>query len=569
MALIENLIKYQSIIDNEHPIVTASSKIKVMSYLNLDAKGNVISLIKAPDKAGWIRDVPYQKKKDGTLPYLLFDTSSYFLGVNNSGKLQMKSWNAAKEMHLDFFGNMKGKMAKAIVSYFKNHNPEDEPILDDEDMEWLSKNPGEIGFYVDGKDVYSNSKISSKAKNWKGIKTEETFEDVSILSGKRGECALKHPAIKGRYFPGAPTTGVFLVSFNADSCCSGTEKLGHNAPMLMDEVRAYANALNYLLEDKSHNTLIGDTRVVFWAEEATNASADLFKDMFCLSSLGAKDTPDEENARLETILKDISHGIFPKDVSMNVPFHVVGLSANSARLVVEFEYDSTLADMLSPIARYHEISAISDTKYPPYTSPYRAVTNAHKLSAKQMRDLPSGAKRELEQLLLHTLGQSRFPQPLFNAALNRVSQERQVNQARASVMRAALIENYGFDKDTITMSLNPNNKDLGYTLGRLFRVIEALQKKAMPNANHIRQSYLKNAQTNPEGAYPTIINKCDHYIKLVGRENKGLSIYYEKLIQNLVQEIDNFPVRLSPKQKAEWILGYYQETEEIFSKKND
>ena len=67
--------------------------------------------------------------------------------------------------------------------------------------------------------------------------------------------------------PGAQSSGAALVSFNAPAFESYGKEQSYNAPVSTYAAYAYTTALNYLLADRDHMTMIGDTAIVYWSED--------------------------------------------------------------------------------------------------------------------------------------------------------------------------------------------------------------------------------------------------------------------------------------------------------------
>ena len=74
--------------------------------------------------------------------------------------------------------------------------------------------------------------------------------------------------------PGAQSSGAALVSFNAPSFESYGKEQSYNAPVGKYAEFAYTSALNYLLAQKKYTFPLGDSIIVYWAEEAKTEYQD-------------------------------------------------------------------------------------------------------------------------------------------------------------------------------------------------------------------------------------------------------------------------------------------------------
>ncbi len=117
------------------------------------------------------------------------------------------------------------------------------------------------------------------------------------------------------------------------------------------------------------------------------------------------------------------------------------------------------------------------------------------------------------------------------------------------------------------MGLNPENQDVPYLLGRAFRIIEATQRRALPAQDVIRRSWMDAAMTRPLTTYPTLEKKFAHYVSKLRAEMPRLANKNERLLDSTLGRIDALPRTLNVQERAEWILGYHQEAEELFQKK--
>ncbi|MFQ8843280.1 MAG: type I-C CRISPR-associated protein Cas8c/Csd1 [Clostridium fessum] len=67
-----------------------------------------------------------------------------------------------------------------------------------------------------------------------------------------------------------------MVSFNAPAFESYGKEQSYNAPVGKYAEFAYTTALNYLLSQRNYTFQLGDTMVVYWAENGQKAYQDVF-----------------------------------------------------------------------------------------------------------------------------------------------------------------------------------------------------------------------------------------------------------------------------------------------------
>ena len=93
---------------------------------------------------------------------------------------------------------------------------------------------------------------------------EAECEGICLVTGKKSEISRIHKTIKG--VPGAQSSGAALVSFNAPAFESYGKEQSYNAPVSKYAEFAYTTALNYLLSQRDYTFQLGDSMIVFWAD---------------------------------------------------------------------------------------------------------------------------------------------------------------------------------------------------------------------------------------------------------------------------------------------------------------
>lgn len=117
------------------------------------------------------------------------------------------------------------------------------------------------------------------------------------------------------------------------------------------------------------------------------------------------------------------------------------------------------------------------------------------------------------------------------------------------------------------MSLDPNNTNVAYRTGRLFATLEKIQEEANPEINAtIRDRYYGAASSSPITVFPRLLSLKNSHLKKL---NEGRKIYFEKLIGEIVSEINSFPTNLSLNEQANFAIGYYHQRQDFFTKKSE
>ena len=121
------------------------------------------------------------------------------------------------------------------------------------------------------------------------------------------------------------------------------------------------------------------------------------------------------------------------------------------------------------------------------------------------------------------------------------------------------------------MSLDENNINPAYRLGRLFAVLERVQERANPNINTtIRDRYYGAASATPVTVFSTLLKMKNHHIVKL---NKGEAINQEKLIGAIMNDgLDEslgFPPSLNLPDQGRFAIGYYHQRQAFFTKSSD
>ena len=170
------------------------------------------------------------------------------------------------------------------------------------------------------------------------------------------------------------------------------------------------------------------------------------------------------------------------------------------------------------------------------------------------------------------LSGERYPESLYSSILIRIrSEQGKVTWIRAAIIKAFLIKNYNWKEGEDYMAINEGSTDSSYVLGRLFSVLESIQKDANPGVNTtIRDRYFNSACATPASVFPVLIKLKNSHIKKLEREiGGGSKIYYEKLLTELMEKINAFPQRLSLEEQGKFMLGYYHQTQKKYEKRED
>ena len=558
---------------------------KVSYELRLNDAGQLVSIVplltektigKKTVLAPRAMRVPaHEKRSSGIAANFLCDNSSYLLGADEKGKPERSAdcFKACAKLHHAILDGVDSPAARALLAYFDSWDPAQaatHPLLQEQWKE-ITGNANLIFGYEAADHSHSFVNDDPAIQNaWQTHYNDRSADsDIGqcLITGKYAPIERTHPNISG--VPGAQSSGAALVSFNAPAFCSYGHEQGDNAPDSKYAAFAYTTALNRLLADRSHCKHVGDTTILCWAENAE----PVYQDAMSMFLFGADEAAGIQESDVQAALKRLSAGqtvpFLGKELSHDQHFYLLGLAPNAARLSVRFFLRDTFGSFAQNLQKHAEEMAIDCSEKEKFrTLPIWAVVNE---TTRTVPGQPAKPSPQLAgDLLRAVLTGGRYPATLLNGVTLRIRAEQAVTRGRAAVIKAYYLRNYPteLNKEVYTVCLNETT-NVPYLLGRLFSVLEAVQKAANPGINTtIKDRYFNAACATPGMAFPTLLRLSQKHLQKL---NDGLAAYYDKQITALMAQLpeSGFPARLSLPDQGKFTIGYYHQTQKRFTKKNE
>ena len=505
-------------------------------------------------------------RSSGVLANFLCDNAKYFLGIDNNGTndRMLECFQAAKEKHIALLKDIDEPIARAICNFFLSWDPKIARENYYVDEKWDELNDGgNIIFCIGTDEAQDNIKIKEVWNN--NIKRAgEDKKGICLVTGEKTEIARIHRGIKG--VPGAQSSGAALVSFNAPAFESYGKEQSYNAPVGKYAEFAYTTALNYLLGNRDRTFQVGDSMIVFWAENGNEAYQDTF------SFVMNPHTDNEEQIQkvFDALKKSRYIDINDIKIDLEQNFYILCLAPNAARLSVRFFYQNTFGDILSNVDEHYKRMEIIKPSWEEqkYLSIHGMLRETVNQKSKDKTPAPNMAAMVLQSIL----SGSRYPESLYINTLIRIRSENgNVTWGKAAIIKVFLIKNYKWKEGENYMSLEENCNDTSYILGRLFSVLESIQKDANPTiSSTIRDRYFNSACMTPASVFPILLRLKNSHIKKLERERGARTrIYYENLVGNLMDNLNGFPHRLTLEEQGKFMFGYYHQTQKKYEKKED
>ena len=491
----------------------------------------------------------------------LYDNSAYVFGYSEKGDSEKYIECFKKKVKDILKASPENDELKAVDSFYQHDmaivlNKMKEDALWPEIEKNLNKKYSIFSFLIEG-----NTKIVAENDALLDLLNDEAVDadQICLISGQRGHIVETTTATM---IPGSQATAK-LVAFQVNSGYDsyGKEK-GGNAPISEEAEFAYTTALNFMLRSDSRNKfMIGNRTFLFWASNNDEAGKQAEESVF--NMFGFTEQEDDPNRNIEQVRKTFN-AIYSGSLrtSLDDKFYILGLAPNSARIAVTYWSELPLKDFAFRILRHFEDMEIVDTRkekkpYMGLRSILAAVTLGGK-SSDAMPNLPEAVVKSIFQGL-------PYPYTLFAGCIRRIRAEQSLNITRAAIIKAYL--NRINNQQKINVMLDDKNTNQGYLCGRLFAVLDKIQDEAN-NQHSIRERYMNSASSTPAAVFATILNLSYHHSEKL---NEGRRVWFEKIKQEIVDKIspDGFPAHLALQDQGRFFVGYYQQTQWFYTKKEE
>ena len=569
----------RKVADPESDIAPEGFEMKPIPFLIvIDRNGKFINLEDTREKIGKksiskIFLVPRSKLRSGSLSYettfLLWDHAGYVLQHpdDEKAKNQHKTWlRSLKELPSEL-DNDEG--VAAILGFYDSGGVDDVKSHStwNECTKVLSCNmtfklAGEILPIPCCQAVQDYIKQGSKSSSniiGESKSIEGKVSGRCLVTGEVGEIVRVHSDTR------ISKDSKKLVGFQKNSGFDSYGKeQGYNAPVGKSAEFAYTTALNTLLKS-SPRMLVGDAVTLCWSEKCSdleNQIADFFSEP-------PKDDPDRGVRAIESLFKSLKSGAFFADENEKNRFYVLGLSPNSARIAVRFWIVDTVAGMAGKIKlHFDDLRIVHGPRDKDVFSLFRLLVST--AAQGKADNIPPNLAGDIIRSIL---GGLKYPQTLLQAVIRRIRAEHEITYPRAALIKACINRLTRFKNPTIKeelqMSLDENNTNIGYRLGRLFATLEKIQQEANPGINAtIRDRFYGAASGTPVAVFGNLMRLKNHHLAKL--ESAGRRVFFEKRLGQIIDGVEAkiaFPTHLSLEDQGRFAIGYYHQIQDFFTKK--
>lgn len=571
---------------------------KISYEILLAPDGRVVDVNDIRDTSGKkplprLMNVPQPEKRTvGIKSNFLWDKTSYVLGVSATSKRADKEHEEFKTLHRESLAGTEDAGLKALLAFLAAWTPErfaqpQSPFNE----EMLDAN---MVFRLDGEKTYLHERPAAHAlrATLLAAQEEDALTGPCLVTGERTTLARLHPSIKG--VTGSQTNGASIASFNDDAYLSYFGSLtkatsakkenntGASAPVSIQAAFAYTTVLNHLLRRSDHNRQriqIGDASVVFWAEAEDTEQAQEAE--FTFESL-LEDPPDDsqEAARVRAVLEQVSKGrplseLNPK-LQDSTRMYVLGLAPNASRISIRFWEVGTLGTFAKRLAQHEHDMRIDPVPWKTAPAARRVVLATVPNREGAMPKMDDAFDNLVGEFMRAVLSGGLYPRSLLANTLMRIRTDGNLSGLRAAICKGILAREQrlgiNVQNEEVPVSLDKESTSPGYRLGRLFAVLEAVQRAALGgqvNAT-IRDRYYGAASATPASVFPVLLRNTQNHLGKLRKDKPGFAFNLEKDIAEIVDGLpEHFPRSLRIEAQGQFAIGYYHQSQSRFRKATD
>ena len=499
-----------------------------------------------------------------------------------------ESYQIFKKRNLEFIDGMNSRLINAYRNYLNKWAPIEQ--LDNKFLLSIKKFTETDGFAfcLSGEPEKMLQEEPEIIEKWDRLwankdKTEniinrQNYEKVQCaITGKlvgKDEIADVHDDIKGIRGGKEPKK---LICFKEQAYRSYGNEQSYNSNISQTAMLKYTEALNYLLKGPEHKITLDDITIVFWAMSSDDTAEDSL--MAMLKGKSEKFDESQTQAMLKDLLdRSASLEVTESElknkygiIDEKVDFYMVGMKHSMSRVSIKFILRRQFGEILWNIAKFQgDMQLCKNIRIKTLEQIRKAMVSPNVSSDKVNPAL-------LAKLFETVIYGSKYPSALLETTVRRFKNDtdvskyknkdeyEQINDVRAGIIKAYLIRN---EKEGLKMSLDRENYGQAYLCGRLFAVLEKLQREALGNLNStIKDKYFASAATKPAIIFPRLIILSQAHLKKV---DEGAKIFYDKIIGEITDNLEGeFPATLPLAEQGKLIIGYYQQKRELWGKKED
>jgi len=426
-----------------------------------------------------------------------------------------------------------------------------------------------IGFWADG--VYAADTAQAR-RFWADVASDRKS---SGRSGLCLVCAQVRPLLKTmpqqvprRWVPGA-TQSASLVSMNEATHGYELQKFLTNTPICTDCGLKFMTALTGLLSNPLHSTAVSgqNARLAWWV--LGGSTFDPWATVEQLDPTQIQNLIASPASAVEAAIDDLSR------------YCSVTVGGNVARVVVRDWVQQPVPRLKANVRSWFADHQIVDawTGDVVQVKVSQLVRAAGRFEAGRnggpgtWTKFGASGEHRPPDLFYRLLGTALLGRPLppklLNHVVNRIRIDGRLDPARAALIRLALRRDPNLpdhERERLTPTLNTKQKQPAYVSGRIFAVMDDLQRTVFRVADQklnttFAERYFGRAINNPQVVIVSGRRNVQAWLKrLRGPLHRpNWSEAYARRLDDLFVQLDAIPSVAVLNDKAQFILGYHQQ----------
>lgn len=164
---------------------------------------------------------------------------------------------------------------------------------------------------------------------------------------------------------------------------------------------------------------------------------------------------------------------------------------------------------------------------------------------------------------------NKAPQALLDRVLRRIKVESgRLTNARMALIKLILNRQLKGGEQMIKEKLDESNGSVAYVCGRIFSVMENIQRCALGkdlNAG-IRERFFSSASLTPSTAFGRLARLNQQHLSKLKGEKPGLYVVLDKELGQLYGKIKSYPQIFTLEEQGQFAIGYYHQKMDTFAR---
>ncbi len=348
-----------------------------------------------------------------------------------------------------------------------------------------------------------------------------------------------------------------IVSANSNAFLSYGHEQSLTSPVSQDAMKAYTEALRYLLEDRRSHAFVGGTGYVYWSKNGTTGlPIDIFDEV----------QPEAISALLRAPFSGQKAHV---EQAKGADFYAASLRSNQKRMIIRDYLETTLEEVKRHLKHWFDGHAIVFLSFDATEAKEDLRYFGLKRLASAFTRDATGEFKEMEKLsplildaLFHAAMTGRpLPLTLLAQLLLRIRKDGRLSQCpqRAALLRV-ILNTHQATETPMNASLDPQQQRPAYLCGRLFAVLEDLQRAALGKINaSIADRFMGTASSAPASVFGRLLRGAQPHLQFLRKNNEPAYHAIQQRIEEILQHLPSFPMLLDLKDQGVFALGYYHQ----------